>query len=102
MAGPLPYVFQTSLGKRVEVDGDTAVHRTNMLGLFQHRGAKPTMGLTRRVNYLRREPGGWKITKTTTPPPDGGLSFAVEELGGNLNPLPDEMEARTPWTYSSD
>jgi hypothetical protein len=93
--GPLPYVFQTSLGERVEVNGDEAVHYTNMLGIFQARGAPATIGLTRRVNHLRRTADGWRITKTTT---DGGFTGPLTELQGNLNQLPS-MEDRTPWTY---
>jgi hypothetical protein len=94
-AGPLPYVFQTSLGDRVDIDGDRAVHYTNMLGIFQARGAQATIGLTRRRNFLVRTADGWRIEKTTT---EGGFSAPLSELLGRKNELPP-MEARTPWTY---
>lgn len=94
-AGPLPYVFQTSLGERVELNGDEATHYTNMLIMTLFRGGEPSIGLSRRINYLRREPQGWRITKTTT---DGGFSAPLPELRGNLNELPP-MADRTPWTY---
>jgi SnoaL-like domain len=97
-AGPLPYVFQTSLGERVEVNGDEAVHYTNMLIITWPRGTDPSLGLSRRINWLRREPQGWRITKTTT---DGGYHVPLDKIGGNLNPLPDP-EPRTPWTYKGD
>jgi SnoaL-like domain len=94
--GPLPYVFQTSVADKVEVNGDTAVQRSNMLGLFQARGHQPTIGLSRRTNDYVRTPDGWKIKKTTV---DGGFSAPLPPLQGNLNPLPEKMDERTPWTY---
>jgi hypothetical protein len=98
--GPLPYVFQTSVADKIEVTGDTAVQKTNMLGIFQFRGpdgmAKPTIGLTQRTNYLARTKDGWRITKTTA---EGGLSISVDALHGNLNKLPESQSKRTPWSY---
>lgn len=94
--GPLPYVFQTAVADKVEVDGDTAVQRSNQLGIFQPRGHAATIGLSRRTNYYVRTPDGWKINKTTI---DGGYSSPLPELNGNKNPLPEKMEERTPWTY---
>ena len=97
--GPLPFVFQTSVADKVEVTGDTAEHKTNMLGIFQFRGpnglAKATVGLTQRTNYCVRTPDGWRIAKTTA---EGGFSIAADELQGALNKLP-ELSSRTPWTY---
>jgi hypothetical protein len=99
-AGPLPYVFQNSVAERVVVTGDKAVQQSNQLGIFQFRGpnglGKPTIGLSQRTNYYVRTPQGWKIEKTTI---EGGVSIQAEELHGNLNKLPETMEARTPWTY---
>ena len=88
-------MFPTSLGERVDVDGDTAVHYCNMLGIFQARGQEATIGLSKRRNFLQRTPEGWRINKTTM---EGGLSAPVSELRGRLNELPP-MEPRTPWTY---
>ena len=93
--GPLPYVFQTSVADKVEIDGDNAVHYTNMMGIFEFRGAGATVGLSQRINYCVRTPDGWRIQKTTQ---GGGLTTKVDNLQGNLNVLP-EMEKRTPWTY---
>ncbi|CUU56189.1 SnoaL-like domain-containing protein [Parafrankia irregularis] len=94
-AGPLPYVFQTSLDQRIEVHGDTAVQYSNQLGIFQSRGAAPMLSLSRRVNYLRRTDGGWKIYKTTG---DSAFATTLADLNGPLNPLPPE-EQRVQWTY---
>jgi hypothetical protein len=98
--GPLPYVFQTSVADKVEVDGDEAMHKTNMLGVFQFRGpgglVKPTIGLTQRTNYCVRTPDGWRIAKTTA---EGGFSVAADQLNGALNALPEMMSKRTPWSY---
>jgi hypothetical protein len=98
--GPLPYVFQTSVADKIEIKGDTAVHKTNMLGIFQHRGpdglAKPTIGLSQRTNYCVRTPDGWRIRKTTM---EGGFNIEADKIQGNLNQLPQIMSARTPWTY---
>ena len=94
--GPLPYVFQTSVADKVVVTGDTAVQKSNMLGIFQNRGGKPTIGLSQRTNTYVRTPKGWLIKKTTV---DGGFSIAVDELHGNLNKLPEVMSPRTPWTF---
>ena len=100
--GPLPFVFQTSVADKVEINGDTAIHKTNMMGIFQNRSAdgkglaKATVGLTQRTNTCVRTPQGWRIKKTTV---EGGLSIAVDELQGNLNKLPEVMSKRTPWSY---
>jgi hypothetical protein len=94
--GPLPYVFQTSVADKIVVTGDTAVQKTNMLGIFQARGQKATIGLSQRTNDLVRTPAGWRIAKTTV---EGGFSIAVDELHGNLNKLPETMSPRTPWSY---
>lgn len=96
-AGPLPYVFQTSVAERVRVNGDTAVQQSNMLGIFQSRGNEATIGLSRRTNHFVRTPEGWRIAKTTV---EGGFSTPLSELRGNLNELPP-MENRTPWTYEA-
>jgi hypothetical protein len=93
--GPLPYVFQTAVAEKVIVTGDTAVQKSNMLGIFQNRGGKPTIGLSQRTNNYVRTPQGWRINKTTV---DGGFSIQVDELHGNLNKLPTQSQ-RTPWTY---
>jgi hypothetical protein len=66
-----------------------------MLGIFQNRGGKPTIGLSQRTNDYVRTPQGWRINKTTV---DGGFSIQVDELHGNLNKLPTQSQ-RTPWTY---
>jgi hypothetical protein len=89
--GPLPYVFQTSVAEGVTITGDTAIQRSNMLGMFQNRGGKPRIGLTQRVNEFVRTPQGWRIRYTNL---DGGLTAFVDEFHGNLNKLP-EQEART-------
>jgi len=93
--GPLPYVFQTMVGEQVVLDGDTAVQQHNMLGIFQLRGAKATMGLSQRTNELVRTPKGWRIRKTTV---TGGMSFEIDNLKGALNTLLP-LEPRTPWKY---
>jgi hypothetical protein len=93
--GPLPYVFQTMVGAQVAVNGDRATQQHNMLGIFQLRGAKATMGLSQRYNDLVRTPEGWRICKTTV---TGGMSFEVDNLKGALNTLAP-LQARTPWTY---
>ena len=98
--GPLPYVFQTSVADRIWVTGDTAVQKTNMLGIFQARGpnglAPATVGLSQRTNDCVRTKDGWRISKTTV---DGGFSISTNELHGALNKLPETISARTPWTY---
>ena len=94
-AGPLPYVFQNSVAEKVIVDGDTATQWSNQLGIFQNRGGRPRAGLSQRVNYFVRTPKGWRIEKTTI---EGGMSFYVDDLQGNLNKLPPQTP-RTPWTY---
>jgi hypothetical protein len=97
--GPLPYVFQTSVADNIVVTGDTAVQKTNMLGIFQARGpnglAKATINLSQRTNNCVRTADGWRINKTTV---DGGYSISVDELQGALNTLPTQ-QARTPWSY---
>jgi hypothetical protein len=93
--GPLPYVFQTSVADKIVVTGETAVQKSNMLGIFQARNQKPTIGLSQRTNDYVRTPQGWRIKKTTV---EGGFSIAVDELQGSLNKLP-AMSPRTPWTY---
>jgi hypothetical protein len=93
--GPLPYVFQTMVGPQVVVNGDTATQQHNMLGIFQLRGAKATMGLSQRFNDLVRTPEGWRIKKTTV---IGGMSFEIDNLKGALNALLP-LEPRRPWTY---
>jgi len=93
--GPLPYVFQTSVSEKVVVTGDSAVQRSNMLGILQARGGKPTIGLSARTNHFVRTPDGWRINKTTV---DGGFSADLPELHGNLNDS-SQSEVRTPWTY---
>jgi hypothetical protein len=97
-AGPLPYVFQTSLDQKVEVDGNTAVQYSNQLGIFQARNSVPMLSLSRRINYLRRTPDGWRIYKTTG---DSAFSTPLQDLKGPLNPLP-QQEDRTPWTFDGE
>jgi ketosteroid isomerase-like protein len=97
-AGPLPYVFQTSLDQKVEVTGDTAVQYSNQLGIFQARDSVPMLSLSRRTNYLRRTSEGWKIYKTTG---DSAFSTPLLDLKGPLNPLPAQEE-RVPWTYAGE
>jgi hypothetical protein len=94
-AGPLPYVFQSSVCEKVTVTGDTAVQECVQFGIFQNRGQKPRMGLTQRTNYLTRTPAGWRIQKVYH---GGGLYLFQDALHGNLNVLP-EPEARTPWSH---
>jgi len=94
--GPLPYVFQTAVAEKVVVTGDTATQKSNMLGIFQARGQKATIGLSQRTNHYVRTPQGWRIKKTTV---EGGLAIPVDELQGNLNKLPEAMSPRTPWSY---
>jgi hypothetical protein len=121
-AGPLPYVFQTNLGDRVEVDGDTAIHYNDMLCIVQPRGmAKsvyggsateseaaqgveglvdlddPMLMITHRVNYVVRTPDGWRIKKTTV---DGGFRTSLQDLIGvpTKNELPS-LEKRIPWSH---
>jgi ketosteroid isomerase-like protein len=94
-AGPLPYVFQNGVAEMVVVTGDTAVQKSNMLGIFQMRDGTTTFGLSQRVNDFVRTPDGWKIRKTTSGP---GLSIRPEGIHGKLNALPP-AEPRTPWTY---
>jgi len=97
-AGPLPYVFQTSLDQKIEINGDEAVQYSNQLGIFQARNSPAMLSLSRRINYLRRTPDGWRIYKTTG---DSAFSSPLQELNGPLNPLPP-MEQRTPWTYGGE
>lgn len=97
-AGPLPYVFQTSVNDRIEIDGDTAVEYSNMLMIVEFRGNKPILGLSQRVNDYVRTDSGWKISKTTMV---GGYTTTLNDINGNLNELPP-MEARTPWSYDGD
>jgi ketosteroid isomerase-like protein len=97
-AGPLPYVFQTSFDQKVEVHGDEAIQYSNQLGIFQARNSGPMLSLSRRVNYLRRTPEGWRIYKTTG---DSAFSTPLNELKGPLNSLPPQEERR-PWTYGGE
>jgi hypothetical protein len=90
-AGPLPYVFQTSVAEEVVIDGDTAVQKSNMLGIFEARGGPPRLNLSQRVNNFVRTPAGWKINYTNI---EGGFAIEVDELHGNLNVLPAQ-EPRT-------
>lgn len=94
-AGPLPYVFQTSVADKISIDGDTAVHKSNQFQIIGFREGKPMSGLSQRTNYLRRTAEGWRIEKTTI---EGGVYFSAENIQGNLNELPP-AEARTPWSY---
>lgn len=95
-AGPLPYVFQTSVANRVSVTGDTAVQESVQLIILQRRGEKTRTGLAQRTNYLTRTPEGWRINKTTQ---SGGYHYFIEgDLIGNLNELPDQ-EPRSPWRH---
>jgi hypothetical protein len=94
-AGPLPYVFQTSVAEKVTVTGDTAVQKSNMFGIFQPLGEKPWYGLSQRTNDFMRTPDGWRICKTTM---EGGFTLIGDELHGALNKLPPP-EARTEWKY---
>jgi hypothetical protein len=94
-AGPLPYVFQTSFDQKIEVNGDEAVQYSNQLGIFQARNSVPMLSLSRRTNFLRRTPDGWRIYKTTG---DSAFSSPLSDLKGPLNALPPQ-EDRTPWTY---
>lgn len=97
-AGPLPFVFQTSVNEKIEIDGDTAVEWSNMLMMVGFRDDKPLMGLSQRINDYVRTADGWKIKKTTMV---GGFTTTIETLDGALNQLP-APEARTPWTYKGD
>lgn len=98
-AGPLPYVFQTSVNEKVELDGDAATGYSNMLMIVGFREEKPIIGLSQRVNDYVRTGDGWKIRKTTMV---GGFVSTLEGgLQGALNELPPEDE-RTPWTYQGD
>jgi hypothetical protein len=92
-AGPLPYVFQTSAADKIEVSGDAAVQHLNQLAIIGFRGAKPTIGLTQRINYYRRTEAGWRIEKTTV---EGGLKIRVDKITGALNAIPP-ADQRTPW-----
>jgi hypothetical protein len=94
-AGPLPYVFQTSVADKVTVTGDTAVQWSNMLIICQVRGAQPYLALSQRINDFVRTPQGWRIKKTTI---GGGYSVTTPELMGHLNKLP-AAEKRTEWKY---
>jgi hypothetical protein len=94
-AGPLPYVFQTSVNEKVELSGDTAVGYSNMLMIVAFREGKPLMGLSQRVNDYVRTDTGWKIKKTTMV---GGFTTHLDGIEGALNKLPP-AEERQPWTY---
>ena len=94
-AGPLPFVFQTSVNEKVVLDGDAAVGYSNMLMMVGFREGKPLMGLSQRINDYVRTGDGWKIRKTTMV---GGFTTEIERLDGALNQLP-APEDRTPWTY---
>ena len=63
--GKLPQVFQTGSDYRVEVHGDTAVQRSNIVTLAQGEvtGGRAQMGTSRYVNEFVRAPEGWKIKK---------------------------------------
>jgi hypothetical protein len=91
--GPLPYVFQTSAGDKVRLNGDTAVQWSNMLVIAQLRGSEPFIGLSQRVNDFVRTPQGWRIKKTTI---GGGYHVDIGQLKGDLNKLP-AAEPRTEW-----
>lgn len=80
--GPLPYVFQTGVDKGPIIEGDRAVEDSVQLILLQARGGPVTYGMSGRRNWLRREPEGWKIEKTTGP---SGLNTHFAELRGPLN-----------------
>jgi hypothetical protein len=108
-AGPLPYAFQGSFGDRVEVNGDEAIHYSHMLfvGAFRDRepngdpgpaAGRPVLTLSKRRNWLRRTPEGWRITKTTM---EGGFTAPLEKLDGPLNELPP-AEKRTPWSFTGE
>ena len=95
-AGPLPYVFQTSVADHVTVNGDEAEHKTTMLGMFAFRPTDepttvPQINLALRTNYLRRTPAGWRICKTTI---EGGFSSTLSDLQGALNPLPKKDDRK--------
>jgi hypothetical protein len=94
-AGPLPYVFQTCVAELVTVDGDTAVQKANQFAFIGFRGAPPSVGLSQRTNNFVRTADGWRINYTNI---EGGVSFKVGELHGNLNKLP-EFDGRQPWKY---
>jgi hypothetical protein len=94
-AGPLPYVFQTSVAERVTITGDTAVQESNMLGIFQPLGEVPWYGLSQRTNYLVRTPDGWRISKTTQ---NGGFTLKADQLHGALNKLP-AYRPRPEWKH---
>lgn len=91
--GPLPRVFQTSLDQHVEVDGDVATQTSNQIIVFEFRGNEPMFGISRRKNWLKRTPEGWRITKTTD---DGGFSVTIGELKGRLNEI-EPAEPREEW-----
>ena len=95
-AGPLPYVFQTSLDQKIRIDGDSAVQDSNQLGIFQPRNSPARLSLSRRTNWLVRTPEGWKIQKTVG---DSAFATTLADLLGPLNALP-EPEARDQWTHS--
>ncbi len=97
-AGPLPYVFQVCVSQTVEVNGDEATGKAVQLGMFQFRGAKPSVGLSLRTNTYVRTDKGWKIRKTTI---DGGFGFKVDQFEGGSSPLNELPPAddRKPWTW---
>lgn len=94
-AGPLPYVFQTSVAEGIELNGDEAVQTSNMLMIALRRGHQPTLTLSQRINHLRRTPDGWRIYRTTL---DGGFIVDLDGIRGPLNELPEE-EQRIPWIH---
>lgn len=97
-AGPLPYVFQVCVSQSIEVNGDEATGKAVQLGMFQFRGAKPSVGLSLRTNTYVRTEKGWKIRKTTI---DGGFGFKVDQFEGGSSPLNELPPAddRKPWTW---
>ena len=97
-AGPLPFVFQTSVNEKVVLKGDEAVGYSNMLMMVGFREGKPLMGLSQRINEYVRTDADWKIRKTTMV---GGFTTEIERLDGALNPLP-AADTRTPWTYQGN
>ncbi len=97
-AGPLPYVFQTVVSEYVVVNGDEATGKAVQLGMFEFRGAKPSVGLSLRTNTYVRTAKGWKIRKTTI---DGGFGFKADQFVGGSSPLNElpPMDDRKPWTF---
>jgi len=75
--GPLPYVFQTSVADKVEVDDDTAVQRSNMLGIFQP-AARSRPSACRAGRTPTCAPRRLADQKTTV---DGGFSAPLPRSG---------------------